>query len=86
MRKTILFFLILAACTRERPHHEGEFSWAIQGQDPAIDGCPYQYHEYAGDFLIGCWGTKEPEPAAPVVCKQPVTRRDGFVYCLSTST
>jgi len=39
------------------PHHDDELDWSQQSlSDPAQDGCPGQYHEYAGEFLISCWG------------------------------
>jgi hypothetical protein len=42
--------------------HIKEFNWAIQGKDPAISGCPHQYHQWveAGGvrWVIGCWGNR----------------------------
>lgn len=40
-----------------------EFNWALQGKDPASDGCPEQYPQYTEldghIYLIGCWGERK---------------------------
>ncbi len=62
-----LNFVLLASCVLTArtmlKDDSVEFNWAIQGQDPAIEGCPGQYHQYADinndeHILIGCWGKK----------------------------
>lgn len=41
------------------PDRPADIDWSQQAlRDPAADGCPGQYHEYADDFLIECWGHK----------------------------
>jgi uncharacterized protein YceK len=51
--RLLVLAVLLSGCASDRG-----FNWAIQGQDGAIEGCPGQYHQYADQFLIGCWGKK----------------------------
>jgi len=52
---------------KELHSHDGELNWAQDAlRDPAQDGCPSQYHEYANinhvPVLIGCWGHRDQTP------------------------